>query len=200
MELPIRPAAEADIPDLAKLLLMATDGIVASLYEGVIPGLATEKIVERRLAREGTCGGFTNCWVATHTSADGTWVAGKLHAYPLDDLAEDPPDPLVPEERYKVLEAFDALDEPAAGSYYINVIAVYPDYRGRGLGTRLLDLARNEARARGLTQLSLAVFEENRGAVRLYERNGFTVAARVRAPDHPLIPFSGDMLMMMREV
>ena len=65
MDLPIRPAAKADIPDLSKLLLMATDGIVASLYEGVIPGLATEKIVERRLAREGTCGAYSNCWVAT---------------------------------------------------------------------------------------------------------------------------------------
>jgi ribosomal protein S18 acetylase RimI-like enzyme len=196
MDLSIRPATAADIPDLSKLLLMATDGVVASLYEGVIPGLTTEKIVERRLAREGTCGAYTNCWVAT----DGTRIAGKLHAYPLDDLAGDPPDPLVPEERYKVLEAFDALDEPAAGSYYINVIAVFPDYRGRGLGTRLLDIARAEARARGLTQLSLAVFEENAGAVRLYERIGFAIAARAPAPAHPLIPFSGDMLMMMREV
>jgi ribosomal protein S18 acetylase RimI-like enzyme len=190
MDLSIRPATAADIPDLSKLLLMATDGVVASLYEGVIPGLTTEKIVERRLAREGTCGAYTNCWVAT----DGTRIAGK------DDLAGDPPDPLVPEERYKVLEAFDALDEPAAGSYYINVIAVFPDYRGRGLGTRLLDIARAEARARGLTQLSLAVFEENAGAVRLYERIGFAIAARAPAPAHPLIPFSGDMLMMMREV
>lgn len=196
MDLSIRPATAADIPDLSKLLLIATDGVVASLYEGVIPGLTTEKIVERRLAREGTCGAYTNCWVAV----DGTRIAGKLHAYPLDDLAGDPPDPLVPEERYKVLEAFDALDEPAAGSYYINVIAVFPDYRRRGLGGRLLDLAGEQARARGLTQLSLAVFEENAGAVRLYERIGFAIAARAPAPAHPLIPFSGDMLMMMRPV
>jgi hypothetical protein len=40
-DLDIRPATKADIPDLSKLLLMATDGIVASLYDGVIPGLAT---------------------------------------------------------------------------------------------------------------------------------------------------------------
>jgi ribosomal protein S18 acetylase RimI-like enzyme len=196
MNLDIRPATEADIPDLSKLLLMATDGIVESLYEGVVPGLPTHEIVERRLAREGTCGAYTNCWVA----AGGTRIAGKLHAYPLDALADDPPDPLVPEERYKVLEAFDALDEPAAGSYYINVIAVFPDYRRRGLGGRLLDLAHQQARAGGFSQLSLAVFQENASAVRLYDRAGFTVAARAPAPAHPLIPFSGDMLMMMRRV
>ena len=106
----------------------------------------------------------------------------------------------MPEERYEILAPFEALDEPAAGSYYINVIAVYPEFRSRGLGTRLLDFAQGEAARRGLTQLSLAVFEQNKGAVRLYQRNGFTVAARAPAPDHPLIPFSGDMLMMMRPV
>ena len=200
MDLPIRPATAADIPDLSKLLLMATDGIVASLYDGVIPGLATHEIVERRLARENTCGAYTNCWVAVHTDSGGERIAGKLHAYPHDALADDPPDPLVPEERYQFLAPFEALDEPAAGSYYINVIAVNPDYRRRGLGGRLLALARDQAAARGFSHLSLAVFEENEGAVRLYERTGFAVAARTPAPVHPLIPFSGDMLMMMREV
>ena len=64
----------------------------------------------------------------------------------------------------------------------------------------MLDLARDQAAARGLSQLSLAVFEENEGAVRLYERAGFAIAARTTAPAHPLIPFSGDVLMMMRAV
>jgi hypothetical protein len=31
MDLDLRPAIKADIPDLSKLLLMATDGIVAGL-------------------------------------------------------------------------------------------------------------------------------------------------------------------------
>jgi ribosomal protein S18 acetylase RimI-like enzyme len=196
MDLDIRLATKADIPDLSKLLLMATDGIVASLYDGVIPGLATHEIVELRLAREDTCDSYLNCWVA----ADGARLAGNLHAYPLDDVANDPPDPLVPEERTAVLEPFEALYRQAAGSYYINVIAVYPDYRRRGLGGRLLELAREQAEARGFSQLSLAVFEENAAAVRLYERAGFAVAARSPVVPHPLIPFSGDLLVMTRPV
>ncbi len=63
-----------------------------------------------------------------------------------------------------------------------------------------MDLARAQGEARGFSQLSLAVFEENAAAVRLYERAGFTVAARAPVAPHPLIPFSGDMLMMMRPV
>ncbi len=115
-------------------------------------------------------------------------------------MANDPPDPLVPAGRIAVLEPFEALYRRAAGSYYINVIAVYPDYRRQGLGGRLLDLAREHAKARGFSQLSLAVFEENASAVRLYERAGFTVAARAPVAPHPLIPFSGDLLVMMRPV
>ncbi len=193
-DLDLRPATKADIPDLSKLLLMATDDIVASLYDGVIPGLATHENVERRLARENTCDCYVNCWVA----ADREWIAGNLHAYPLDDVANDPPDPLVPEGRIAVLEPFEALYRRAAGSYYINVIAVYPDYRRQGLGGRLLDLA--QAEARGFPHLSLAVFEENASAVRLYERAGVTLAARAAVAPHPLIPFSGDLLVMMRPV
>jgi ribosomal protein S18 acetylase RimI-like enzyme len=113
-------------------------------------------------------------------------------------VTNDPPDPLVPEGRTAVLESFEALYGQAAGSYYINVIAVYPDYRRQGLGGRLLDLA--QAEARGFSQLSLAVFEENASAVRLYERAGFTVAARAAVAPRPLIPFSGDLLVMMRPV
>ncbi len=54
--------------------------------------------------------------------------------------------------------------------------------------------------ARGFSQLSLAVFEENAAAVRLYDRAGFTVAARSPVVPHALIPFSGDLLVMMRPV
>ena len=133
-------------------------------------------------------------------AADGARIAGNLHAYPLDDVASDPPDPLVPEARTAVLEPFEALYRRAAGSYYINVIAVYPDYRRLGLGGRLLDLAHAQAEARGFSQLSLAVFEENASAVRLYERAGFTVAARAPVVPHPLVPFSGDVLVMMHPV
>ena len=200
MDFEIRPAVEADIPDLSTLLLLATDGIVESLYEGLVPGRETHEIVERRLARTGTCDAWTNCWVAAQERPRGGRIAGKLHAYPLDDEADDPPDPLVPAARRGVLAPFAALYRVAGGSYYINVIAVYPAYRRQGLGRRLLALAEEQAAARGLRALSLAVFEENEAAVRLYRQAGFAEAARAPVVPHPVIPFGGDLLVMMRGV
>lgn len=44
---------------------------------------------------------------------------------------------------------------------------------GRGVGARLMEAARADARRRGFRTLWLGVWEHNRGAVRFYERHGF---------------------------
>lgn len=190
----IRPATEADIPDLAKLLMLATDGITAAIYHDLIPGTPTHQIVERRFHRLGTTKSYERCQVAER---DGR-VVGKLHAYPMDDGENDPPDPLVPDERFAVVEAFDHLDQAVAGSYYVNAMAVYPAHRGQGIGGALLDLAHAQARQGGFDTMSLAVFEQNQGAHRLYRRQGFREVARHPAARHPMIHLGGDILMLAK--
>jgi ribosomal protein S18 acetylase RimI-like enzyme len=56
-------------------------------------------------------------------------------------------------------------------------IAIFPEYRGQGIGTSLLTRL-IEASAASYEQISLSVMGEN-PAVRLYERLGFEVVARV---------------------
>ena len=53
-------------------------------------------------------------------------------------------------------------------------IAVLPEYRGRGVGTRLLSRLLQELRDLGTASVSLSVDLRN-PAVRLYERFGFTI-------------------------
>jgi len=64
------------------------------------------------------------------------------------------------------------------------------------VGTRLLSIAREQAHERGFDILSLLVFEQNEGAVRLYERNGFEVAGRSPVVPHELIDHTGEVLLM----
>lgn len=52
-------------------------------------------------------------------------------------------------------------------------MGLLPEYRGQGLGTRLMRATLDEAFARGLTRIELDVFASNRAGIALYERCGF---------------------------
>lgn len=62
-------------------------------------------------------------------------------------------------------------DEAAPGELYIDSLAVFPHFRGNGIGTSLLQYAINQASSRQLTA-TLAV-EPSNPAKRLYSRMGF---------------------------
>lgn len=55
----------------------------------------------------------------------------------------------------------------------VHDLTVHRDYRGQGLGTKLLTAAEQEAKLLGCCKLTLEVQSENVNARRLYERVGF---------------------------
>ena len=61
--------------------------------------------------------------------------------------------------------------------YYIRALAVDPDQRGHGIGTLLLNVLAEAARASGCQRLALDVAATNKGARRLYERIGLVQEA-----------------------
>ena len=65
------------------------------------------------------------------------------------------------------------------GEYYISNLAVYPEYRNLGLGTRLLLKAEDEARKSGASKAVLDVEADNESAIRLYEKIGYTAVRKV---------------------
>lgn len=65
-------------------------------------------------------------------------------------------------------------DEAKEGEYYIDSVAVKPEYRGCGIAGKLLRAAINEGHAGGLT-IVLACDPQNLRARSLYERIGFSV-------------------------
>lgn len=152
------------------------------------PGQDILEFGAARYAEEDTQFSYKN---AVFAESDGE-VLGMLLAFPMQEteIEETEIDPvLLP---YTKLEQY--------GSYYICAMAVFEQFRGMGIGTKLLEIAEQQAKERGLSQLSLLVFEQNEGAVRLYERNGFYEIKREQMVPHELIHYTGDVLLMVKEL
>ena len=67
-----------------------------------------------------------------------------------------------------------AIDQVMGERYgHIFLIFVLPEHRQQGIGTNLIKVAENWAKARGDRQIGLQVFTQNQPALNLYRRLGF---------------------------
>jgi ribosomal protein S18 acetylase RimI-like enzyme len=186
-----RTATKEDCYELARLFRMASSGVADYMWSTLAPkypGLTPLEIGARRFAREEGNFSYKNCVVAEQDGA----VIGMLFTFPIEEGHEANGEPADP-----ILKPYEELEIP--GSFYICALALLPGFRDRGVGTKMLSIAREQAHVRGFDTLSLLVFEQNEGAVRLYERNGFKVAGRAPIVPHELIDHTGDVLLMVSE-
>jgi ribosomal protein S18 acetylase RimI-like enzyme len=70
------------------------------------------------------------------------------------------------------------LETVADGDFYLLSMAVDKEYRGEGIGSALIDIIEERARASGSTRLSLDVSANNEGARRIYERRGMNIESQ----------------------
>lgn len=57
---------------------------------------------------------------------------------------------------------------------FLGFMYVRPEYRGRGINKLVMDTLTAWGRERGLTEVRLQVYSENSGAIRAYEKAGFS--------------------------
>jgi ribosomal protein S18 acetylase RimI-like enzyme len=137
---PLRPALIEDAPILAELVNYAGDGLPLHLWSKMAAaGESAWEVGRRRAARPEGGFSYRNAIIIEHR---GT-CAGCLIGYEIQDQPEpigsDLPAMFVP---------LQELENLAPGTWYVNVLAVRPQFRGLGLGTRLLDVADETGRAR----------------------------------------------------
>lgn len=191
MKVQIRQATDDDIPHLARFQTEAYGGYNEVLYDGLVPGQSIESLVQPQFAQPNTTPFYENHWVAMYDSQ----VAGGIHAFAMKDMEKFPRDPLVPEARLAIAEEYLHY-LPIPESYYIHVLAVYPEFRSKGIATILLSLGLKHAENEGFAECSLHVFAENAPAVALYKKYNFKVTNRYLPTEHPLLYYSGDALLM----
>jgi GNAT superfamily N-acetyltransferase len=66
-----------------------------------------------------------------------------------------------------------ARDLPGEGQWWVALLLLAPELRGRGLGTRVLEAVREWVVAMGGRELQLAVLEQNTAAERFWQSRGF---------------------------
>lgn len=151
---------------------------------------------------------FTNGTVAVRPGAQGERVVGLALAVPAGGYhrGRDVPRLLLrrgPRFLLGMLRAAWDLRRstlpPPADAYYLGILAVAPEERGRGVGARLLDEAARRARTSGCAQLCLHAELGNAGARRFYEREGFQVTHERATPGAARWGVSG-FVGMRREV
>jgi ribosomal protein S18 acetylase RimI-like enzyme len=167
---PFRAATPADAAAMADIVHYASEGLALYLWSSIAaPGVDPWSIGRERAERE--TGGFS----FRHTVVAETEgrVAAALIGYPLPDTPEPLPDDIPP-----IVVPLEELESMAPGTWYVNVLAAYPEHRGKGYGTALLGVAERLARAAGRRGMSIIVADTNTGARRLYERCGYREVAR----------------------
>src|SRR5215208_6599384 len=189
---PLRRATRKDARALAELIEYAGDGIPGYLWsQSVKEGQPPIEVGIERVLREEANFSYRNAVVVEVDSR----VAAMMLAYRLPEHSDVNLDELP-----DLLRPLEELELKVPGTFYINILAAYPEYRGLGLGTSLLEAAHMLASEAGCNELSLEVFEQNVGALRLYERHGYREIARLPAVPHPVYPYDGAVLLMTRSV
>jgi len=158
-----RPATPEDIDLLFEVVDQASEGVLPALWAEFAPeGVDPEDIGRGMvLAEEGPF---------SHRSAvvverDGA-ALGAMIGFPMAEAVDDESVP-------PAFAPVKALEAKAVGDWYVNMIAVLPEARGKGLGVGLIAEAERRARAEGCPAVALIVAESNTGAAGFYRNLGF---------------------------
>lgn len=166
LDLPYRPATPDDAHALAELVNMAGEGLPYYVWsEMAAPGESVWDVGRNRAMRDSGGFSYRNAVVRVQDSK----VISCLIGYPLDDE----PGPVNYDDIPLMFVPLQQLEDEVPGTWYVNVLATYPAYRGNGYGQELLTIAELIARDLNKSGMSVIVSDANPEARRLYEKTGY---------------------------
>jgi ribosomal protein S18 acetylase RimI-like enzyme len=189
----IRDARATDASQLAHLINLAGEGIPEYLWRAMIEGSESPlEVGARRAARSEGSFSYTNARVCIERDA----MLGMLLAYRQPDPFEVGRIADYPE----VVRPLVQLEARAPGSWYINAVATFEQYRGRGVASRLIADTELRAAAGSCDRVSLIVASENVGATRLYEHLGYEVTDSLPVATYPGCLHGGNWVLMVKRL
>jgi ribosomal protein S18 acetylase RimI-like enzyme len=174
----IRDARKTEASDLAILIDAAAHDIASWVWQGMRTDEASLfEVGRKRAMREEGGFSYRNAKIA---DIDGA-VAGMIIGYTLDNPYDLSGLDDTPAEFRPLLE----LESLAPGSWYVNVLAVFEEYRRKGIGLQLLNAGEAIARECEASEMSIIIESANIGARKLYESVGYSARATRKAQPFP---------------
>ena len=189
----IQHAIKENAADLAHLFNLAGEGIPKYLWSKIAEaGQDPMEVGCTRASREE--GGFS--YTNARVNVEAGNVLGMIVSY-------QQPDPYSIEdiEKYpEIVKPLVLLEAKAPGSWYINAIATFKEFQGKGVAQKLLNEAEQRAISAGNTEISLIVASENSRAKKLYEHIGYKLVSSLPVVGYPGCLHGGEWLLMVKEL
>lgn len=187
----VRPARRGDATHIAVLCDIAGEGIPAAMWRrSAAPNQSAFDYGRTRILSGETSFNLRNSLLA---ESDGE-VAALILGYKQPDPYEIPNLATMPAFILPLIQ----LKAESAGYWYLNILAVYPEFRRRGIGRVMLSVADELGRTVGGKGLSLIASSENRDALALYRAAGYAVAATRPAVGTPEVQIGGEWWLMTK--
>ena len=191
----IRSANREDAPFLVPLIAESSGGVWPAVWKALARENESAEASGRRYLTDpvNDLSVKNTILVESEGAPIGAMVSYQEDRVPLNESDTGDRSPL-PVELTNALRPYRELSDP--DSLFIAEICFLPAARGKGLGTRLLEHAKESAIERGLPRVTLRVFSANVGAVRLYERFGYQVVGKRPVIPHPDIQVADFVYLM----
>ncbi|UCE07673.1 MAG: GNAT family N-acetyltransferase [bacterium] len=195
MEISYRNGRKEDCTVLAKLVNIASEGVIEYLFHDLIPDMTPVQMVAHNLGTENSYYSYENAIVAEYDqNLIGVSLSYPSHFHQITEEMKN----FLPEDRLEHFKSF--YSSRVEDSLFLNALCVDERFRGKGIGTKLISLTKKKAKESSFKALSLMVLADNKDAQRLYSRCGFKIAEAVELKSHELIPHEGGCLLMKCEI
>lgn len=173
LKISVRGCRREDAPEVARLLMMAwpVEDFLAMDKSMTMESL--HDIVTGYVSSENNLYSYSNTLVAVAVAADGEKIAGAMNCYD-GAFYESLKRPVMEDlQRRTGSNGFGQQKETEAGEFYLDSVAVDPDFRSHGIGSSLFHAAIRRAAEEGHSKVGLIVDVDKPKAEALYLRLGF---------------------------
>ncbi len=188
-----RPATREDAATIADLMLKSSGGDAEFLWHDLVPGKSVAEMMPPLVEKETGLFTYKKSIVA---EVDGQ-VVGLMHACAPEDV-EHERNYDIPEDRIEHVKVIFELEVP--DSYVLLYLSVSENYQNQGLGHHLLEIFEKDAEENEKQTLSVQVWADNTGALRLYSALGYTVVQQGDIARHELLPHDGGILLLKKDI